>query len=173
VMCAMFACSVPEQPACTKGMQGSMHNSRLIRMPQQDFCCNYIGQEVWLNALDWERASEWQAAPAEVWDVDGERAGTVQAAEPLTYVKLDGAGHMVCFAASWPMQCMVPCTLASQQRNRYVKRCRHPAAIPRAAAGLARRYQLVCTDSIDQCKGKCMRCCPPLSQTASDSLYPC
>ena len=65
-------------------------------MPQQDFCCNYIGQELWLNALDWERASEWQATMPEVWEVDGERAGTVQAAEPLTYVKLDGAGHMVC-----------------------------------------------------------------------------
>ena len=46
---------------------------------------------------DWEHASEWRAAPAEVWEVDGEKAGTVQAAEPLTYVKLDSAGHLVRF----------------------------------------------------------------------------
>ncbi len=63
---------------------------------QQDFCANYKGQELWLNALDWERALEWREAPAEVWAVDGERAGTVQTAEPLIYVKLDGAGHLVC-----------------------------------------------------------------------------
>ncbi len=66
-----------------------------LLVPRQDFCANYKGQEVWLNALDWERASEWQAASPEVWEVDGERAGTVQAAEPLTYVKLDGSGHLV------------------------------------------------------------------------------
>ena len=53
---------------------------------------------MWLNAMDWERALEWRSAPAEAWEVDGERAGTVQAAGPLTYVKLDSAGHMVCSA---------------------------------------------------------------------------
>ena len=70
-------------------------NEATLRVPRQDFCANYKGQEVWLNALDWERASEWQATLPEVWEVDGERAGTVQAAEPLTYVKLDGSGHLV------------------------------------------------------------------------------
>ena len=61
----------------------------------QDFCANYIGQDMWLNALEWERASEWRAAPVEAYEVDGERAGTVKAEEPLTYIKLDGAGHLV------------------------------------------------------------------------------
>ena len=62
---------------------------------------------MWLNALDWERALEWRAAPAEVWEVDGERAGTVQAAEPLTYVKLDGSGHLVRLAVAQNARSMV------------------------------------------------------------------
>jgi len=77
------------------GHAGGVALKRPCPFPRQDFCANYKGQEVWLNALDWERASEWQATVPEVWEVDGERAGTVQAAEPLTYVKLDGSGHLV------------------------------------------------------------------------------
>lgn len=47
--------------------------------------------------MDWEHASEWRTTPAEVWEVEDERAGSVQAVEPLTYVKLDSAGHLVHF----------------------------------------------------------------------------
>ena len=99
---------------------------------EQDFCANYIGQELWLHALDWEHASEWRAAPAVVWEVAGERAGTVQAAEPLTYVKLDGAGHMV----------------------------RLPAAAAAAAAAWLRRLCCVYAGmSFELVQGDAKRCC--------------
>ena len=48
-----------------------------------------------MEALEWERAADWNAAPREDWEVDGEKAGTSQVAEPLTFVTVDDAGHMV------------------------------------------------------------------------------
>ena len=73
----------------------SMTQSNDSEDVSQDWCANYIGQGWWLDALDWERAAEWRAAPEEVWEVSGEKAGSSKTAEPLTYVKVDGAGHMV------------------------------------------------------------------------------
>ena len=84
-------------------------------MRRQDWCANYIGQGWWLDALDWERAAQWQSAPEEVWEVDGEKAGTVKTAEPLTYVKVDAAGHMVRLVAWEPW-----CTLSSAAFGRSV-----------------------------------------------------
>ena len=112
-------------------MQVVSQQSNYVTVCRQDFCANYIGQELWLDALDWERASEWRAAPPEVWEVDGERAGTVQAAEPLTYVKLDGAGHMVS-ALLVTVKCMVL----------------------RAAAGWLRWSQLILARNAEHCKAR-------------------
>ncbi len=63
----------------------------------QDFICNEVGNRWWVEALEWERAADWNAAPREDWEVDGEKAGTSQVAEPLTFVTVDDAGHMVRF----------------------------------------------------------------------------
>ena len=54
-----------------------------------------VGNKWWVDAMQWERAGDFSAAPEEVWEVDGERAGTVQSAEPLTFVKVEDAGHLV------------------------------------------------------------------------------
>ena len=129
-------------------MQVVSQQSNYVTVCRQDFCANYIGQELWLDALDWERASEWRAAPPEVWEVDGERAGTVQAAEPLTYVKLDGAGHMVS-ALLVTVKCMVL----------------------RAAAAWLRWSQLILARNAEHCKARRGHCSTPQSQTASDSVY--
>ncbi len=61
----------------------------------QDFICNEVGNRWWVEALEWERAADWNAAPREDWEVDGQKAGTSQVAEPLTFVTVDDAGHMV------------------------------------------------------------------------------
>lgn len=61
----------------------------------QDFICNEVGNRWWVEALEWERAADWNAALREDWEVDGEKAGTSQVAEPLTFVTVDDAGHMV------------------------------------------------------------------------------
>ena len=61
----------------------------------QDFICNEVGNRWWVEALEWVRAADWNAAPREDWEVDGEKAGTAQVAEPLSFVTVDNAGHMV------------------------------------------------------------------------------
>lgn len=61
----------------------------------QDLICNEVGNKWWVQDLEWQGAADWNAAPEESWTVDGEKAGTAQVAEPLSFVKVDGAGHMV------------------------------------------------------------------------------
>ena len=61
----------------------------------QDLICNVIGNRWWVKDLEWEGAAAWNAAPEEPWSVDGEAAGTAQVAEPLSFVKVANAGHMV------------------------------------------------------------------------------
>lgn len=63
-------------------------------MPQ-DLICNEIGNKWWVQDLEWTGAAEWNAAPEEAWRVAGEAAGTAQVAEPLSFVKVENAGHMV------------------------------------------------------------------------------
>ena len=61
----------------------------------QDLTCNVVGNTWWVEALDWERAADFNAAPEEPYEVDGSRAGTVRVAEPLSFVKIADAGHLV------------------------------------------------------------------------------
>jgi len=71
------------------------HNATTPVRCVQDLTCNVVGNKWWVEALQWERAGEFNAAPEEVWEVDGEQAGTVQSAEPLSFVKVADAGHLV------------------------------------------------------------------------------
>ncbi len=75
--------------------QGGQKPSCCACLIRQDFICNEVGNRWWVEALEWERAADWNAAPREDWEVDGEKAGTAQVAEPLTFVTVDNAGHMV------------------------------------------------------------------------------
>jgi serine carboxypeptidase-like clade 4 len=61
----------------------------------QDLTCNVVGNKWWVEALEWERSAEFNAAPEEPYEVDGSSAGTVQVAEPLSFVKIADAGHLV------------------------------------------------------------------------------
>ena len=45
--------------------------------------------------MEWKGQSEWQASPETEWQVNGQHAGSVKAAGPLSFVKVSGAGHMV------------------------------------------------------------------------------
>ncbi len=64
-------------------------------MRPQDLTCNVVGNKWWVEALEWERSAEFNAAPEEPYEVDGSSAGTVQVAEPLSFVKIADAGHLV------------------------------------------------------------------------------
>ncbi|BEJ16680.1 hypothetical protein CspHIS471_0600810 [Cutaneotrichosporon sp. HIS471] len=60
-----------------------------------DFICNYIGNEMWMEALEWTGKDQYNAAEYKKWDVDGEHAGEYKGHGKLTFLKIWGAGHMV------------------------------------------------------------------------------
>ena len=60
----------------------------------EDFICNWVGNKQWVDVLPWHGATQWGQAPERPWAVEGAKAGSVQAVGPLSFVKIDGAGHM-------------------------------------------------------------------------------
>ena len=76
-------------------MTSAKHRGGLKPSCAQDLICNEIGNKWWVQDLEWAGAADWNAAPEEPWRVDGEVAGSAQVAEPLSFVKVDNAGHMV------------------------------------------------------------------------------
>ncbi|KAF9007860.1 Alpha/Beta hydrolase protein [Cyathus striatus] len=67
----------------------------LIYVGKNDFSCNWLGNEAWINALDWSGQKDMLAAEKKPWIVDGQKAGKVRSAKGLSFVTVDGAGHMV------------------------------------------------------------------------------
>jgi carboxypeptidase D len=69
-----------------------------------DLICNHVGNERFLDALPWSKASEYMQQPRHVWDAPvnpalknngGRPDGFVKTFENLTYLKILEAGHMV------------------------------------------------------------------------------
>jgi hypothetical protein len=69
-----------------------------------DLICNHVGNEHFLDALPWSKASEYMQQPRHVWDAPvnpalknngGRPDGFVKTFENLTYLKILEAGHMV------------------------------------------------------------------------------
>lgn len=54
-----------------------------------------VGNERMTLALEWSGQREFAAEPLRGWKVDGDFAGLTRTAGPLTFVTIDGAGHMV------------------------------------------------------------------------------
>ena len=54
-----------------------------------------LGNERWMEALQWSNSSDFKAAPEKTWTVNGTEAGTVRTASGFSMVKVNGAGHMV------------------------------------------------------------------------------
>lgn len=67
----------------------------LVYSGDQDFICNYLGGLEWANTTKWASQSEFQAAPFKDWLVGGVKSGRVKAYGDLTFLSVDGAGHMV------------------------------------------------------------------------------
>ncbi|KAG2492349.1 hypothetical protein HYH03_009297 [Edaphochlamys debaryana] len=60
-----------------------------------DLICNWLGNERWVDVMDWERSSEWPSVAAVEWAVEKAVAGSVRELGPLSFVKVYQAGHMV------------------------------------------------------------------------------
>lgn len=68
----------------------------LIYAGDKDFICNWVGQVMWTEALEWSGANEYQATKASLWVTDeGVLAGQTKSANGLTLLRVFEAGHMV------------------------------------------------------------------------------
>ena len=69
----------------------------MIYAGTEDFICNWVGNQRWVDSLPWFGKGQWAAAEDQEWMFDGKTAGTVKSVGPLSFVKVDKAGHMVGF----------------------------------------------------------------------------
>ncbi|KAI0772248.1 serine carboxypeptidase [Irpex lacteus] len=67
----------------------------LLYIGANDWMCNWIGNKNMVDSLDWTGKGTFRAAGSREWKVDGEVAGLVRSGGGLTFVTLDGAGHLV------------------------------------------------------------------------------
>ncbi|EGZ26014.1 hypothetical protein PHYSODRAFT_485960 [Phytophthora sojae] len=67
----------------------------LIYAGDADLECNWSGNLAWLQALKWTGASAFNAAEMQDMAVEGEAAGSMVAADTLTFIRVFNAGHMV------------------------------------------------------------------------------
>ncbi|KAI0779113.1 serine carboxypeptidase [Irpex lacteus] len=72
----------------------------LIYVGANDWICNWIGNQNMLLNLDWTGSDAFKASELREWKVDGEVAGQTRSAGKLTFVTIDGAGHMVSYRHS-------------------------------------------------------------------------
>ncbi|WWC66700.1 uncharacterized protein I206_100604 [Kwoniella pini CBS 10737] len=61
----------------------------------QDFICNHIANEMWMEKLEWTGKEGYNAAEWTKWNVKNNLAGTYKTSGNLTMLKIRGAGHMV------------------------------------------------------------------------------
>lgn len=60
-----------------------------------DWQCNWVSNKLWVDALEWSGADEYNAAQWRDWDVNGHKAGEAKSTSLLTFVTIRGAGHMM------------------------------------------------------------------------------
>jgi carboxypeptidase C (cathepsin A) len=62
-----------------------------------DLICNWLGNERWLDALNWTMHEEWSAEAPKDWVLGSneQAVGSVREVGPLSFVKVFKAGHMV------------------------------------------------------------------------------
>ena len=70
----------------------------LIYAGDLDFICNWLGNEAWTLALEWNGQSQFNATSPVEWKMNGEAVGTIRQAEGLTnftFFRVYQAGHLV------------------------------------------------------------------------------
>ncbi|TFK38756.1 serine carboxypeptidase [Crucibulum laeve] len=87
----------------------------LIYVGEQDFSCNWIGNEQWTLDMEWSGGNEFRKQDLETWNVDGKKAGKVRSAMGLSFVTVEGAGHMVPYDK--PKQSLELCNRWIYERN--------------------------------------------------------
>ena len=67
--------------------------------------------------MEWKGQAQWLASPETEWQANGEHAGSVKAAGPLSFVKVAGAGHMVSMQLHPPASFLVWCLASRTARG--------------------------------------------------------
>ena len=67
----------------------------LIYAGDQDFICNWLGNQAWAQALPWPHQGEFNTTKPVAWNVAGKEAGTLQSSNGFSFLRVYDAGHMV------------------------------------------------------------------------------
>ena len=67
----------------------------LMYAGDQDYICNWLGNQAWTLALDWPHHDDFNAAPFTEWSVGGKSAGQKRSSNGFTFLRVYDAGHMV------------------------------------------------------------------------------
>ncbi|CDZ97775.1 serine carboxypeptidase [Phaffia rhodozyma] len=73
----------------------------LIYVGKLDWICNFLGNAIWTNNLEWSGQEAYAAQETRDWHIDDQVAGQVKSLSSedgrggLTYMTINGAGHMV------------------------------------------------------------------------------
>jgi cathepsin A (carboxypeptidase C) len=67
----------------------------LIYAGDQDFICNWLGNQAWANAMAWPHQKEYNTTKPVEWEANGKAAGTLQKSNGFHFLRVYEAGHMV------------------------------------------------------------------------------
>ncbi|XP_028756914.1 serine carboxypeptidase-like [Neltuma alba] len=67
----------------------------LVYAGEKDLICNWLGNARWVDAMEWSGQKAFLASPNVSFVVDGKEAGILQSHEPLSFLKIHEAGHLV------------------------------------------------------------------------------
>jgi cathepsin A (carboxypeptidase C) len=69
----------------------------LVYAGSVDFICNWLGNQAWVEALEWPGKKAYNKAPVKHYKThdEGKVVGNIKSSGNLTFVEIDAAGHMV------------------------------------------------------------------------------
>ena len=66
----------------------------LMYAGDQDYICNWLGNQAWTKALKWPGQKSFNAASLSNFTVDGESAGSLRSAQGFSFLQVFEAGHV-------------------------------------------------------------------------------
>jgi len=67
----------------------------LIYAGDQDYICNWLGNQAWAQAMPWPHRADFAATSPVPWMAGGKQAGTLQSSHGFSFLRVYDAGHMV------------------------------------------------------------------------------
>lgn len=65
----------------------------LVFVGDKDLICNCLGNENWLDKMQWKGAKKWKTAQKKTWISNGKEAGDIRHSGLLTFINVYEAGH--------------------------------------------------------------------------------